>query len=437
MTRTVAAVAIAAGLAVAVGAPSAITAPIPTVFVAPTGSDTNPGTVFAPVLTFARAYELARPGQVVDVAAGEYGYQRLVRDGSKQSAEKVVFQPAPGALVSVALLDFGQGQLGFPGPQHVMVRDMAVRYLRAWDGSRDLLWHNIDGAHFDVFDATDVVIRGGDYGPCQAPRDDPACVSRIAGRAARITIDGATIHDVTSTDLNNYHVDGLFVRGGTDIAIRNSKFLGNMITNIRVQDQPCCRNTNLLIENNWFAAPLQGDGVRPRWDAIDVDNGINGLVVRNNSFVENAGIQLIGTYNRSRIVANLLNSAGCAPGVTYSRNLFVPFSATAGQRPCGSSDRRVRGFGYLDVAAFDLRLQPNSPAFTAGDPKDCPATDIAGRPRLRGLKCDAGAYERQEALVCQRRKVGKRIRATTRRVALSTVKARLRRGATIGRCRSR
>ena len=129
---------------------------------------------------------------------------------------------------------------------------MAIRYIRAWARSRDLLWQHINGAHFDVFDATDVVIRGGDYGPCQAPRDDPSCVSRIAGRAARVTVDGVTMHDVTSTDLANYHVDGMFIRGGTDIVIRNSKFWGNMITNIRVQDQACCKNGNLLIENNWF-----------------------------------------------------------------------------------------------------------------------------------------------------------------------------------------
>ena len=52
--------------------------------------------------------------------------------------------------------------------------------------------------------------------------------------------------------------------GGRNITIRGTKFYGNMITNIRVQN--CCGNTpvgNLTVENNWFGPPLQGDGVSP------------------------------------------------------------------------------------------------------------------------------------------------------------------------------
>jgi hypothetical protein len=435
VSAALAVVAAAAAAAVAGFGPTA-TAPAPSVYVAPTGVDTNPGTASAPVATFARAYQLARSGAVVEVAAGDYGYQSLARDPSKRAPDKVVFTPAPGAAVSLGLLDFGQGQLGVLGPEHVTVRGMTIGYLRAWEGSSDLLWQNIKGKHFDVFDATDVVISGGDYGPCQAPRDDNACVSRIAGTAARVTLDGVAIHDVTSTDLANYHVDGMFIRGGRDIVIRNSRFWGNMITNIRVQDQECCKNSNILIENNWFAAPLQGDGVSPRFDAIDIDNDMDGLVIRNNSFSA-SGLQLLGTYTRARIVGNLMTSAGCAPGVSYSHNVVVPFSAEAGQRGCGPTDRKVAGLGYENAAAFDLRLRPDSPAFAAGDPKDCPARDIRGKPRLRGLKCDAGAYERQEAWMCRKQKIGKRTRSTSTLVALWAVKKRLRAGDTVGRCGSR
>ena len=430
------AVVAAATAAVVVGFGPKATAPAPSVYVAPTGVDTNPGTAAAPVATFGRAYQLARPGAVVQVAAGDYGNQSLARDASKRAPDKVVFTPAAGAAVNVNLLDFGQGQLGVLGPEHVTVQGMAIAYLRAWEGSSDLLWRNIKGKHFDVFDATDVVISGGDYGPCQAPRDDSACVSRIAGVAARVTLDGVAIHDVTSTDLANYHVDGMFIRGGKDIAIRNSRFWGNMITNIRVQDQECCKNSNIVIENNWFAPPLQGDGVSPRFDAIDLDNNVDGLVIRNNSFSD-GGLQMLGTYTRARIVGNLMKSTGCAPGVSYSHNVFVPFSPQSGQRGCGPTDRRVAGLGYQNAASFDLRLRPDSPAFGAGDPQDCPTRDIRGKPRLRGLKCDAGAYERQEAWVCQKKKVGKRTRSTSNLVALWAVKKRLQAGDTIGRCGSR
>jgi hypothetical protein len=316
------------------------------------------------------------------------------------------------------------------------VQDMTIDYVRAWRGARHLVWRDIQAKHFDIFDASDIRIFGGDYGPCQAPRDDLACVPRIAGRASNILLDGVSVHGMTSTDLAAYHIDGLFIRGGNNIIVRNSKFWGNMVTNIRIQDQECCANSNIMIENNWFDSSLQADGVTSRWNAIDVDNGVDGLVIRNNSFMD-SGLLLIGTYRRSRIVNNLLENMGCGTGVKYSRNLFLPFRPYTGLRACGSTDRRVRSLGYVNGPAFDLRLRPQSPGFAAGDPLDCPAEDILRRPRLRGLKCDAGAHELQDAWVCHRSKTRGRVHGASLRVSLSSVQVRLKRGDTMGRCRSK
>jgi hypothetical protein len=403
------------------------------VYVARGGNDANAGTKASPVASFGRAYQLVRAGGIVEVGAGTYGYQRLARDRSKTSGKGVVFEPASSGVVRVSTLDFGQDQFGLAGPHHVTVRKMVIDYLRAWAGSADIRWLDIRGKHFDVFDARDVIVRGGDFGPCQAPGDDESCVSRIAGRANGVTVDGVSVHEVTSTDLANYHVDGMFIRGGKNIVIRNSKFWGNMITNIRIQDQECCTNSNLLIENNWFAPSLQGDGISTRFDAIDVDTDVPGLVVRNNSFAA-SGLQLTGSFSRARVVGNLLGKSDCTRGVTYTRNLFAAPSHSNRLRPCGITNRQVRGFGYVDAGRLDLRLRPDSPALAAGDPGDCAATDIERRPRLRGLKCDAGAYERQEAILCHRGRVGGRRTANTLLVALPKVRARIKAGDTMGRC---
>jgi len=346
----------------------------------------------------------------------------------------VVFQPAPGASVSVDAIDFGQEQLGVPAPAHITIKDMAITYLRAWAGSNDLLWQNIRAKHFDMFGATNVRVLGGDYGPCQSPRDDPACVPRIAG-SSNILLDGVTIHDMTSTDLVTYHVDGLFIRGATNVVIRNSRFRGNMVTNIRIQPQPCCENANITLENNWFDTPLQGDGVTPRGDGVDVDEPFPGLLFRNNSFATGTGPQLIGSYSAARLIGNLMMNAQCVPGVTYSYNVFIPFSAFTGQTACGPHDKKVTSFGYANARDFDFHLVRGSPALGAVGPKSCPASDIDGQRRTHGRRCDAGADQRRRT-ICHR--VGTRKpRFATIDVAPETLARHLRHGDKLGVCQHR
>ena len=101
-------------------------------------------------------------------------------------------------------------------------------------------------------------------------------------------------------------------------------------------------------------------------------------MIRNNSFEENAGPQLQGTYADTRIIGNLMRNLGCAEGALYSRNVYIPFSDTVGSRPCGASDRRVRSFAYVNGSSFDYHVKLQSPAVNAGDSKSCPANDIDG-----------------------------------------------------------
>jgi len=327
------------------------------------------------------------------VAGGSYAQQVIANDPTKGAGGRVTFQPAAGASVSVSLIDFGQDQLDLKGPRGVVVKDMAVTYLRAWAGSNDLVWQNVRGRPFDIFNGTNISVLGGSYGPCQAPRDDPACVSRIAGANANILVSGVSIYGITSTDLVNYHVDGLFIRGGNGIVVRNSKFWGNMIVDIRIQNQPCCSNQNITLENNWFDAPLQGDGVSRRFDAVDVDDPVPGLLIRNNSFAQDAGLQLIGSYSNARVVGNVLRgNGGCASGVAYSYNVYIPFSDFTGQAPCSSTEKKVTSFGYVNAGGFDFHLGAGSLAIGAGNPGDCASTDIDGQ--TRSGRCDAGADQR-------------------------------------------
>lgn len=358
-------------------------------FVAPSGLNANPCTQPLPCAAFGRAYQAAAPGATVEIAGGAYPAQEIVDDPSKAAGPPVVFEPAGGAGVSTPVLDLGRASVNGLGPKNVTVRNLKADLIRTWPGSSNIAWENIDGRIFGVFDATNVRISGGDFGPCQAPRDGN-CVSYVAGTSANVTLDGIYIHDITSTDLVNYHVDGVFLRGGDNVTISRSKFRGNMITNIRLQNQPCCSNGTVAIENNWFAPPLTGDGVTERSDAIDVDNPVGNLLIRNNSFAQNAGPLVLA--GGARLVGNLMVNLGCVSGVTYSYNLFIPYNDWTGQSPCGPTDKKVTSFGYVSAGDFEYRITAASPANGAGAPGDCPAVDFEGQ--SRSDPCDAGSDER-------------------------------------------
>ena len=365
-----------------------------TVFVAVDGNNANPGTRALPVRTFARAYRVAAPGATVLVGAGVYPSQEISEDPAKASATPVVFQPSGGAVTVAGTLDFGQGQFGRRGPKGVTVRNMKVEVIRAWDGTDGLVWDNIDALRFDA-SGKNITIRGSDFGPCQAPRDgDSACVSRIAGPAtANVVLEDSSVHEVTSTDPVNYHVDGLAIFGGENILIRRNRFYGNHVTNIRVQN--CCGNLpirNLTLENNWFGVPLQANGL-PRTDGINLDSSIPGLVIRFNSFAEGTGPWFAAAQPDTVFTGNLFQNGSCAAGVTYSYNVFIPFSEWSGVEPCGPTDKKASTFGYVNPAGFDFHIRGDSPAVGASSGSKCVHDDIDRQSRV--LRCDAGADQFQ------------------------------------------
>jgi len=93
----------------------------------------------------------------------------------------------------------------------------------------------------------------------------------------------------------------------------------------------------------------------------------------------------------NNLMTNLYQS--CRPGITFTRNLFLPASAYTGTTPCGQTDQRVADFGYVSSDAFDYHLSALSLAIGAGETSLCPAVDIDGQARP-GASCDVGSDQR-------------------------------------------
>ena len=105
----------------------------PSLFVAPGGSDATSCTQAAPCASFDRAYRLASPGAIVQVAAGTYAGQ-TIRAVAGRSGPDVIFQPAPSARVVLGGLSFGGSEPAI-GPDYITVREMEMTYKGSSPGA--------------------------------------------------------------------------------------------------------------------------------------------------------------------------------------------------------------------------------------------------------------------------------------------------------------
>src|SRR4051812_31217986 len=153
----------------------------PSVFVSPTGSDARScKSRRAACASFNRAYRVARPGQVVEVAGGQYPAQTFLAALGKH-APNIVFRPTRGERVVVAGIEFGSGGEAKLGPHHITLVGLQTarkgtspapgnQYgIFVGPGSRFIRLLHIDAGSVSSWFADHLAVIGGDYGPCATP----------------------------------------------------------------------------------------------------------------------------------------------------------------------------------------------------------------------------------------------------------------------------
>jgi hypothetical protein len=144
---------------------------------------------------------------------------------------------------------------------------------------------------------------------------------------------------------------------------------------------------------------------------------LNNCILAGNSAYYNGGGAFGGTLNNCTVTGNSAAGAGMfgAGGGTHSsalNNCIVCFNMAAISGPnyqnstlnsCCTTPQPTGGFGnitneplFVDSAAGNLRLQPDSPCVNAGNNAYAPAgPDLDGNPRIVSGAVDIGAYEFQ------------------------------------------
>jgi Right handed beta helix region len=358
-------------------APSAAVAPAANGdrFVAPDGSDGNrcrtPATACA---TFGRAYRSAKPGHVVEVAAGEYPPQDVLADPRKATKKRhVTFRPAEGAVVELGGLTLGSGD-SLDGPRHLTFSGFRTTYVSAGEqrgiaalpGTRDVTLRNIDAGNFTLWGVQHVRVRGGDWGPC-AIHDDADCgnakidAGPAGARTRNVLVTGARFHDFRFSPAcyqegQDCHFECMYVNGSRNVTIRDNVFedcaLYDIFVTLSGPDAAAVGQRGMTIERNRFATPWDesrdGPARRQRFSALALNwcqnsqHGYEDVLIRGNRFSRNTGILVDPnpecSFRNVRVVGNRMAFDGCDPRWSYANNRWT---TEVNRGRCGRSDRIV------------------------------------------------------------------------------------------------
>jgi hypothetical protein len=328
------------------------------------------GACTLPCGSVAYAAQQAQSGDVIHVAGGQYGAQRV----PSSAPSGIEIRAAAGARPSMSRLEIeGSG---------VTVRGFSHNQLDITDATGVTV---VDGTGTGVYihNSRDVTLLRGSYG---GNADEPTVFIADGPPSVGVTFDGVDFHDSIATN-STVHTECLWIAGVQRFTVRNSLFRNCAYFDIFFTKINGVDPKDVLLESNVFEVTKQWNGQNAPY-AVNVSNHLSRMenfVMRNNTFGGDVAMQP-GEVIGSRMVGNVGGIASCKDGVTYAYNIWT-------RADCSATDTRNGSVmsGFANPAAHDWRLLAGSPAVDAASPTDFPARDRSGKARVG--RADAGAHE--------------------------------------------
>jgi hypothetical protein len=227
------------------------------------------------------------------------------------------------------------------------------------------------------------------------------------------------ISNISFYTLNIYPYAGVGGVGSGLAVYCNSTITGNNFYNNNSVNGALYESSyNSLIYNNIIANNMGCGMIAGGW-STSISKLINNTIVNNLSYNFISGIEFFSPYNEMR--NNIIYGNGGSPGWPDAVQVYTAFGNLADFSYGCNPDEPLyyEGEGNIhddpmfvnptagagpdyDGSAADWSLQNSSPCVNTGTPDttglNLPELDIAGNPRLYGIRIDMGAYENQEVV---------------------------------------
>jgi hypothetical protein len=387
--------------------------PPATIFIATSGSDANACTAAAPCLTMNRAYRLAAPGAVVELAGGSYPAQRLTYDATKVGVSAdVTFRAASGALAALAGLaldgaqhvvivgDSPNSNLTRLGPLQKPVDGITLRPdPTLMDTGGDLTLSNcadnnsfigLDMRQFGVSGSDNTLIDGGSaggydnvggdsyVGPPYLMRGTPTCVGH---NPLNTHITHLVFHDVLRTNLLSAHPDCLQFYGSNGVLVDYNSFARCGTSNI--MDRPSYAGSvedNQVFDHNLLGPLVEGGNTIVAGATTDV---MGNVTISNNVCARTCVSTMGASFASLTVTGNwwgYMVSYGCAQDLAKA-SLFSGNSFAPGQYLCGSQS------GTLSIQAdpFPDAQAPSAPGALSVDASQASSVDVSWAPSTDNL----------------------------------------------------
>lgn len=424
------------------------------VFVSTTGNDSTcvRNDSSKPCLSMNKAYAIASPGDKIQLAAGAYGAQTILKGSQSQSGPAVItFQCITVHACVVSGIDLGQnnGSITGDSPSYIAfdgidVHGSIYNYYNQTTNPQPThitfqnghVWNLTNSGALIALNSLDnLTIKNFEIGP-NAPNGDgiELGIPRSGSPSpSNIVFDNLYIHDVfdscshvPAAIISAYgscsgtgygdnpsggydHVDGLQIYGANNFLMQNSRVydINNGFSvgqGLFMQEANGGKFSNVTIQNNMFGntpnndVSMSGPGSGSWTGYLHIYyNSIQG----NLRLYGSSGSQIFAPGTSIIIAGNIIgdlassNNNGCSIILSNGTTFTPTYSHNmAANQTCGASD--ILGTPtYVSSSATtpDLHLSGIQTAVDAGETTYCLATDIDSNIRPQGVACDIGADE--------------------------------------------